>query len=102
MPVQEKQRTMDACHRCGGLMVPEWTGDAAGWKCVNCGERGDPVILTHRRLNKSREEAGVSRKLGTADGVRIGPEPDLPRRPIENHVANRPAAAFDLSHAEEI
>lgn len=57
MTVQEKQISLDACHRCGGLMVPEWTGSDAGWRCVSCGERVDPVILAHRRLYKSREEA---------------------------------------------
>ena len=56
---QNKIIVSDVCHRCGGLMVPEWTDDPSttGWRCVSCGERIDPVILTHRKQNRAREEA---------------------------------------------
>jgi tRNA(Ile2) C34 agmatinyltransferase TiaS len=60
--VKEKTDTtanMDQCRRCGGLMIPESTGDplTSGLRCVICGERIDPVILAHRRQRAAREEA---------------------------------------------
>ncbi|HXF94419.1 MAG TPA: hypothetical protein VNK46_16840 [Nitrospiraceae bacterium] len=60
--VKEKADTMvdrDQCRRCGGLMVPESTGDpfTSGLRCVICGERIDPVILAHRRQQAMRKEA---------------------------------------------
>ncbi len=39
------------CHRCGGLMMPEYDS-AIGInerRCVSCGDRVDPVILAHRQ-----------------------------------------------------
>lgn len=45
------------CPRCRGLMVQDRfmdlrddTGHMAflGWRCLNCGEVVDPVVLTHR------------------------------------------------------
>lgn len=45
------------CTRCQGLMIREqfvdfWddTGchDFAGWRCLNCGEVVDPLVLMHR------------------------------------------------------
>jgi hypothetical protein len=30
---------------------------AVDWRCVSCGERVDPVILTHRQQNLARIEA---------------------------------------------
>lgn len=55
----KKKLVPDTCHRCGGLMVPEWTSDplASSWRCVACGERVDPVILEHRRKNRAHEQA---------------------------------------------
>ena len=47
------------CSRCGGLMVTEWCFDLLDdsglldipvHRCVQCGERVDPVILRNRRL----------------------------------------------------
>lgn len=47
------------CRRCGGLMVAEVcedvldiTGKAglSAWRCVQCGEFIDPVVLHNRRL----------------------------------------------------
>ncbi|MCP9452353.1 MAG: hypothetical protein NNA23_06680 [Nitrospira sp.] len=48
------------CPRCQGFMVPisldgsdETTGlwlGSSGWRCVNCGERIDPLILENRRI----------------------------------------------------
>ncbi len=48
------------CHRCGGFMVPEVVREigTTEWHCVMCGERIDPVILAHRRLNSARQDAG--------------------------------------------
>ena len=48
-----------ACPRCHGFMVPmigdgseavvlDWS-ELPGWRCVNCGERVDPLILANRR-----------------------------------------------------
>ena len=51
----------DQCPRCGGFMVAEWCGDHLGdngqivvWalRCVQCGERIDPVILLNRALQR--------------------------------------------------
>lgn len=45
------------CPRCSGLMVPHLYSDLEGvtgaaygeaWRCVNCGELVDPVVLAHR------------------------------------------------------
>jgi hypothetical protein len=39
------------CHRCGGIMAHEkFYGNEPfwGWKCINCGEVFDPVILENR------------------------------------------------------
>ena len=45
------------CHRCNGVMVLEQLSDfynAAGrlsslsWRCINCGEIVDPVIIRNR------------------------------------------------------
>ncbi len=47
------------CLRCGGLLVTEWCFDLLDdsghldipvHRCVQCGERVDPVILQNRRL----------------------------------------------------
>ncbi len=59
MTTQQKTSLSDVCHRCGGLMVPEPTGDplTTGWRCVSCGERIDPVILAHRAQQGAHEEA---------------------------------------------
>lgn len=65
MVVQDKKsrtsKISEACHRCGGLMVPERTQDRymTEWRCVSCGDRIDAVILAHRAQYKDRprEEA---------------------------------------------
>ncbi len=50
------------CPRCGGLLVTEWCFDLRDdsglldipvQRCVQCGERVDPVILQNRRLKNS-------------------------------------------------
>ena len=47
------------CSRCGGLLVTEWCFDLLDdsghldipvHRCVQCGERVDPVILKNRRM----------------------------------------------------
>lgn len=47
------------CSRCGGLMVAEWCFDLLddtghlnflAWRCIQCGDLVDPVILKNRRL----------------------------------------------------
>ena len=50
------------CLRCGGLLVTEWCFDLFNddghlditvQRCVQCGERVDPVILSNRRLKNA-------------------------------------------------
>lgn len=45
------------CQRCNGFMIRESFLDLRddsgrlmfeGWRCINCGEVVDPVVLTHR------------------------------------------------------
>lgn len=45
------------CQRCNGLMIQDGFVDLRddtgrlqfeGWRCLNCGEVVDPVVLTHR------------------------------------------------------
>lgn len=57
--VAQRQGYDECCHRCGGLMVSERVFEigSVNWRCVSCGERIDPVILSHRRKNVAREEA---------------------------------------------
>lgn len=58
-----QEASIDHCHRCGGLMVPEKVFELGSfdWRCVSCGERVDPVILAHREAHRpkslAREEA---------------------------------------------
>lgn len=50
------------CHRCNGLLVPEYTSDFQGApggevlarRCVQCGEVIDPIILRNRHLQRKR------------------------------------------------
>lgn len=41
------------CSRCSGLMVVEQRLEFPVWRCVQCGERVDPVILQNRRYNNN-------------------------------------------------
>jgi hypothetical protein len=54
-----KKADLDRCHRCGGLMLEEKIFEIGSfeWRCVSCGERIDPVILTHREKALARVEA---------------------------------------------
>ncbi|MCE9536951.1 MAG: hypothetical protein K8R65_11160 [Nitrospirae bacterium] len=55
---QAKQRALDCCHRCGGLMVSEHaleTGTVE-WHCVMCGDRVDRVILARRQQQDAQQE----------------------------------------------
>jgi hypothetical protein len=57
--VEAAKNTLTAqCHRCGGLMVKERVFEigSINWRCVSCGERIDPVILTHRQKGLARVE----------------------------------------------
>ncbi len=51
------------CQRCHGFMVMEHFEDvfvgaspirAAGWRCVNCGEFYDALVLSHRMHQRNR------------------------------------------------
>jgi hypothetical protein len=53
------------CFRCSGAMIYNkfyslyeqfW-----GWKCLNCGEIVDPVILENRQLMQAGQEINVRR-----------------------------------------
>lgn len=57
--VTQQRAGAERCHRCGGLMVPEKVFElgAFDWRCVSCGERIDPVILSHRQKDLARPEA---------------------------------------------
>jgi hypothetical protein len=54
-----KNSQTSQCHRCGGLMVGERVFEigSINWRCVSCGERIDPVILTHRQKGLARVKA---------------------------------------------
>ena len=71
--VAQKQRRADRCHRCGGLMIPEEVFEirSIDLHCVSCGERIDPVILTHRQVHPQEdfEREGVQ-KLSVDHGKR--------------------------------
>ncbi len=59
-------RIPTVCDRCGGLMVSETVYELNGkcWRCLNCGERVDLVILEHRRkggADSSSPEPGTKR-----------------------------------------
>lgn len=58
MVIDQAIRAQDACHRCGGFMVPVEIREAntMGWRCVMCGEHVDPLILEHRRKMKEARE----------------------------------------------
>ena len=53
------------CLRCSGLMVFDtFCGPYEtfwGWKCLNCGEIVDPVILENRGLMKTGQERNTRR-----------------------------------------
>jgi hypothetical protein len=51
------KRAFDCCHRCGGLMVSEFSADTGTVEghCVTCGDRVDYVILAHRQHQGSRQ-----------------------------------------------
>ncbi len=55
---QARQRAIDCCHRCSGLMVAELSTDTGTveWHCVTCGDRVDQVILAHRRHRETQQE----------------------------------------------
>ena len=48
------------CNRCDGMMIYEKIYHEADrfwvWKCVNCGECIDPVILENRQFQKSKRK----------------------------------------------
>ncbi len=68
MVVHEKtpraSKPPEACHRCDGLMVAEWSQDRymTEWRCVSCGDRIDPVILTHRAQHQHQAEKDTARE----------------------------------------
>lgn len=56
---EAKKRALDCCHRCGGLMVSEFSADTGTVEghCVTCGDRVDYVILSHRQHQGSRQNS---------------------------------------------
>ncbi|MBX3235985.1 MAG: hypothetical protein KF814_07520 [Nitrospiraceae bacterium] len=58
MVIDRTSSARDACHRCGGFMVPVEIREAnvVGRRCVMCGDHVDPLILEHRRkMSETRE-----------------------------------------------
>ena len=45
----EKPASATRCLRCRGLMVIEPCFDFLAWRCVQCGDVIDPVILQNRQ-----------------------------------------------------
>jgi hypothetical protein len=45
----KKLVTATRCSRCSGLMVLEPCFDFFAWRCVQCGDMIDPVILQNRQ-----------------------------------------------------
>lgn len=54
-------RRFDQCERCGGMRVaiyddvasPDDTGkDVIGWRCVNCGDYADELVLRNRGMQR--------------------------------------------------
>lgn len=42
------------CSRCSGLLVIEQDFEFPVWRCVQCGEMIDPVILRNRLYNNNK------------------------------------------------
>ena len=55
---QGEKRSLDCCHRCGGLMASELSLETGvvEWHCVMCGNRVDQVILAHRLRHEPQQE----------------------------------------------
>ncbi|HXH86696.1 MAG TPA: hypothetical protein VNI35_07700 [Nitrospira sp.] len=62
------------CKRCNGLMIRDSFLDLRddtgrltfeGWRCLNCGEVVDPVVLTHRIEAPTRPYQGRTRDRRT-------------------------------------
>jgi len=58
------------CRRCHGLMIRDSFVDLRddtgrlnfnGWRCLNCGEVIDPVVLTHRDVSPAEPYRGRTR-----------------------------------------
>ncbi len=58
------------CHRCKGLMIRDSFIDLRddtgrmtfdGWRCLNCGEVVDPLVLTHRDETPAEPYRGRTR-----------------------------------------
>ena len=53
------------CLRCSGFMIHDkfygLQEDFWGWKCLNCGEIVDHVILENRGVMKTGQETGTRR-----------------------------------------
>ena len=70
-----KQLFSRSCSRCAGLLVNEWTYDlnndseisAEVLRCLQCGQRVDPVILRNRVLSHNASER--IRRVGHKDSI---------------------------------
>lgn len=51
------------CEKCKGLMIEERYSDyflvCHGWKCLNCGEIVDPIILKNRGKRPAAVASGM-------------------------------------------
>jgi len=66
LPARKGYRTVQ-CRRCHGLSVATGFGDDQwrefdGWRCLNCGDVVDAVILTNRECDSERGPMSMSAK----------------------------------------
>lgn len=68
-----------SCQRCRGCMIRESFVDLRddtgqlmfeGWRCLNCGEVVDPVVLTHRMESSSAPYRSRTRDRRTWERIR--------------------------------
>jgi hypothetical protein len=70
------------CNRCGGMMVqayddlvsPNETGtDVVGWRCVNCGDYVDKLVLQNRGMQQETAPFPIRLAKGRAPLQRPAP-----------------------------
>lgn len=80
------------CNRCGGMMVevygdlmsPDEIGmDVVGWRCVNCGDYVDELVLKNREMQQRT----------ASFPIRLAKERDPLQRPAPLSIQRRRAVA---------
>ena len=68
-------KQLQHCDRCGGMMVesyddlasPDERGtDVIGWRCVNCGDYVDELVLQNRGMQRGRAAFPIRLAKGRA------------------------------------